>query len=173
MGTPCRETYRLRPLQRLFYFVAITSENNALTLRITSVLSVESASGNVFESRSHIGRILLIAHLTPWLPKVRQYRQKTRLFSPHSLHNTEAGGVPDVDLGCGSSAYARDFSLQDFSPARRSKSRLLFSRPSSSFSTQDNGFLEISPSRPSVFDNATPPASSCFVNAHRAVFSSE
>ena len=101
-------------VQRLFYFVAITSENNTLTLKITSVLSVESASGldisvhragHVFESRSHIGRILLIAHLTPWLPKVRQYRQKTRLFSPHSLHNTEAGGVPDVDLGCGSSAY--------------------------------------------------------------------
>lgn len=169
-------------VQRLFYFVAITSENNALTLKITSVLSVESASGldisvhragYVFESRSHIGRILLIAHLTPWLPKVRQHRQKTRLFSPHSLHNTEAGDVPDVDLGCGSSAYARDFSLQDFPPTRRSKSRLLFSCPSSSFSTQDNGFFEISPSRPSVFDNATPPASSCFVNAHHAVFSSE
>ena len=61
--------------------------------------------------------------------------------------------------------------MQDIS-TRRSKSRLLFFCPSSSFSTQDNGFLEISLSRPSVFDNATPPASSCFVNAHRAVFSS-
>ena len=107
------------------------------------------SAGHVFESRSRIGRILLIAHLTPWLPKVRQHRQKLDYFSPHSLHNTEAGGVPDVDLGCGSSAYARDFLLQDFS-TRRSKSRLLFSCPSSRFSTQDNGFLEISPSRPSV-----------------------
>lgn len=62
--------------------------------------------------------------------------------------------------------------VQDFSPTKRSESRLLFSGPSSIFSTQDNGFLELSPSRQSVFDNATPPASSCFVNALHAVFSS-
>ena len=60
--------------------------------------------------------------------------------------------------------------MQDFSPTTRSKYRHLFSCPS--FSTQDNRFLEISPTRPSVFDNATPPASSCFVNAHRVVLSS-
>ena len=55
------------------------------TLKITSVSSVECASGwdisvhragHVFESRSRIGRIPLIAHLTPQLPKVRQHRQK-------------------------------------------------------------------------------------------------
>lgn len=40
------------------------------------------------------------------------------------------------------------------------------------FSSQENGFLEISQWRPSVFDNATSPATSCLVNAHRAVFSS-
>ena len=128
------------------------------TLKITSVSSVESASGwdisvhraeHVFESKSRIGRIPLIAQLTPWLPKVRQRRQKKlEYFSPHSPHNTEAGGVPDVDLSCGSRASARDFLSQDFSPTSRSKSRLLFSCPS--FSTQDNGFLENSPSRPSV-----------------------
>ena len=60
--------------------------------------------------------------------------------------------------------------MQDFSPTTRSKYRHLFSCPS--FSTQDNRFLEISPTRRSVFDNATPPASSCFVNAHRVVLSS-
>ena len=104
---------------------------------------------HVFQSKSRIGRIPLIAQLTPWLPKVRQHRQKKlEYFSPHSPHNTEAGGVPDVDLGCGSSASARDFLSQDFSPTSRSKSRLLFYCPS--FSTQDNGFLENSSSRPSV-----------------------
>ena len=61
--------------------------------------------------------------------------------------------------------------MQDFSPTTRLKSRLLYSCPN--FSTQDKGFLEISPSRRSVFDNATPPSSSCFVNAHRVVLSSE
>ena len=84
-------------------------------------------AGHVFESRSRTGRIPLIAHLTPWLPKVRQYRKKLDYFSPHSLHNTEAGGVPDVDLGCDSSASAGDFLLQDFSPTTRSKYRHLFS----------------------------------------------
>ena len=108
-------------------------------------------AGHVFESRSRTGRIPLIAHLTPWLPKVCQYRKKKLdYFSPHSLHNTEAGGVPDVDLGGGSIASARDFLLQDFSLTTRSKYRLLFSCPS--FFTQDNRFLEISPTRPSVFD---------------------
>ena len=33
-------------------------------------------AGHVFESWSRIGRIPLIAHLTPQLPKVRQHRQK-------------------------------------------------------------------------------------------------
>ena len=47
--------------------------------------------------------------LKAWLTKIRQHRQKTRLFSPHSLHNTGAGGVPGVDIGC-----ARLFSYETF-----------------------------------------------------------
>ena len=176
-GTPYRENRRLRPLPRLFYFVAITSENN-----------VKDHFGFIRGVRKWLRHIC--ASCWTRLRKQEPHREnssdcppnalaakgspapskKLDYFSPHSLHNTEAGGVPDVDLDCGSSASARDFLLQDLSPTTRSKSRLLFSCPS--FSTQDNGFLEISPSRPSVFDNATPPASSCFVNAHRVVLSS-
>ena len=78
----------------------------------------------------------------------------------HRLHNTKAGSVPDFDLGRG------------FSVLVRLESRLLFSCPSSSFSIQDNEFLEILQSWQSVFDNATPPATSCFVDAYPAVFSS-
>ena len=48
----------------------------------------------------------------------------------------------------------------------------MFSCPSSSFSTQDNGFIKFSQSRHSVFDYATRPATSSFVDAHCAVFSS-
>lgn len=107
-------------------------------------------AGHVFESSSRIGRIL-IAYLKLWLSKICQHCRKTRLFSPHRLHNTKGGGLLDIDLGCGFSAFSRDFLLQDFSPTRRLESRLLFSFPSSSF--------------------ATPPATSgCFVDANRAVF---
>ena len=48
----------------------------------------------------------------------------------------------------------------------------MFSCPSSSFSNQDNGFITFSQSRHSVFDYATRPATSSFVDAHCAVFSS-
>lgn len=97
---------------------------------------------HVFESKSRIGRIPLIAQLTPWLPKVRQRRQKKlEYFSPHSPHNTEAGGVPDVDLDCGSSASARDFLSQDFSPT--SRSNLDFCFPVLVFLLKTMGFLRI------------------------------
>ena len=139
-GTPYRENRRLRPLPRLRKQEP-HRENSSDCLP-----NALAAKGSPAPSK------------------------KLDYFSPHSLHNTEAGGVPDVDLDCGSSASSRHFLLQDLSPTTRSKSRLLFSCPS--FSTQDNGFLEISPSRPSVFDNATPPDSSCFVNAHGVVLSS-
>ena len=157
-GTPCRENRRLRPLPRLFYFVAITSENN-----------VKDHFGFIRGVRKWLRHIC--ASCWTRLRKQEPHREnssdcppnapaakgspapskKLDYFSPHSLHNTEAWGVPDVDVDCGSSASARDFLLQDLSPTTRSKSRLLFSCPS--FSTQDNGFLEISPSRPSVFES--------------------
>ena len=155
MGTPCRENRRLRPLLHLFYFVAITSENNVkdhfgfirgeckwLRHICASCWTRLRKQEPHRENSSDCPINALAAKGSPAPSKKLEY------FSPHSPHNTEAGGVPDVDLGCGSSASARDFLSQDFSPTSRSKSRLLFSCPS--FSTQDNGFLEISPSRPSV-----------------------
>ena len=48
----------------------------------------------------------------------------------------------------------------------------MFSCPNSSFSNQDNGSITFSQSRHSVFDYATRPATSSFVDAHCAVFSS-
>ena len=84
-GHPLQETRRLRPLQRLFYIVAITSEDNALTLKITSVF--------IRGERKWLRHICASC----W----------TRLRKQEPL------------LGCGSSAYARDFFLQDFSPKRR------------------------------------------------------
>ena len=181
MGTPCRETRRLRLLQRLFYFVAITSENNALTLKISSVLSVESASGwdisvhrvgHVFESWSHIGRILLIAHLKLWLLKIRHQRQKTRLFFASQPSQYRSWGRS----WCWSWLWfwcicSRLFNCETFLLRDVQNLDFCFPVPVLSFSTQNNGFLELSPSRKSVFDNTTPPTSSCFVNAHRAVFS--
>ena len=99
--------------------------------------------------------------------------KKLDSFSSPSLHGTEAGGVPVLDFGCSSRHFTRDFLLQDFSPARHLASGLtMFSCPSSSFSTQDNGFIKFSQSRHSVFDYATRPATSSFVDAHCAVFSS-
>ena len=98
---PCRKNRRAPPLQRLFYSVAIISENNAVVLKITSVLSAESVNGSsifaqhaghVFESRSRIGRILLIALLKLWLPKIRRSRQKTRLFFPSSPSRNRCRG---------------------------------------------------------------------------------
>ena len=76
-----------------------------------------------------------------------------------------------LDFGFSSRQFTRDFLLQDFSPARHLASGLtMFSRPSSSFSTQDNGF-KFSQSRRLVFDYATRPATSSCVDAHCAVFS--
>ena len=78
-----------------------------------------------------------------------------------------------MDFGCSSRQFTRDFLLQDFSPARHFDSGLtMFSCPSSSFSTQDNGFIKFSQSKHSVFDYATRPATSSFADAHCAVFSS-
>ena len=73
-------------------------------------------------------------------------------------------------FGCSHRQFTRAFLLQDFSPAIHLASGLtMFSCPSSSFSTQDNRFSQ---SRHSVFDYATHPATSSFVDAHCAVFSS-
>ena len=81
--------------------------------------------------------------------------------------------MPVLDFGCSSRHLTLDFLLQDFSPARHLASGLtMFSCPSSSFSTQDNGFIKFSQSRHSVFDYASRPAMSSFVDAHCAVFSS-
>ena len=78
-----------------------------------------------------------------------------------------------MDFGCSSRQFTRDFLLQDFSPARHFDYGLtMFSCPSSSFSTQDNGFIKFSQSKHSVFDYVTRPATSSFVDAHCAVFSS-
>ena len=62
--------------------------------------------------------------------------------------------------------YCKVFLLEDVQNLN-----FCFPVPAIVSSTQDNGFLEISPLWPSVFDNATPPASSYFVNAHRTIFS--
>ena len=63
--------------------------------------------------------------------------------------------------------------MQDVSPARHLASGLpLFSCPSSSFSTQDNGLVKSLQSRHSVFVSTTRPLTCSFVNTHRAVFSS-
>ena len=81
--------------------------------------------------------------------------------------------MPVLDFDCSSRHFTRDLLLHDFSPARHLASGLtLFSCPSSSFSTQDNGFIKFSQSRHSVFDSATRPTTSSFVDAHCAVFSS-
>ena len=40
----CRKNRRPPRLQRLFYFVAIISENNAVVSKITSVLSAENVN---------------------------------------------------------------------------------------------------------------------------------
>ena len=81
--------------------------------------------------------------------------------------------MPVLDFGCGSSQFTRDFLLQDFSPARHFDSgRSEFSCSSSSFSPQDNTFIKFSQSRHSIFDYATHPVTSSFVDAHCAVFSS-
>jgi len=78
-----------------------------------------------------------------------------------------------LDFGCSSRHFTDNFLLQDFSPAGHLASGLtMFSCPSSSFSTQDNGFIKFSQSRHSVFDYATRPATSSFLNAYCAVFSS-
>ena len=81
--------------------------------------------------------------------------------------------MPVLDFGCGSSQFTRDFLLQDFSPARHFDSgRSEFSCSSSSFSPQDNTLIKFSQSRHSIFDYATRPVTSSFVDAHCAVFSS-
>ena len=99
--------------------------------------------------------------------------KKLDYFSPSSLHGTDAGGVRASDFSCGSSDFTRDFLLQDVSPARHLASGLpLFSCPSSSFSTQDNGLLKSLQSRHSVFVSTTRPLTCSFVDTHRAVFSS-
>ena len=98
--------------------------------------------------------------------------KKLDSFSSPSLHGPEAGGVPILDFDCSSRHLTRNFFLQDFSPARHLASGLtMFSCPNSSFSNQDNGFITFSQSRHSVFDYATRPATSSFVDAHCAVFS--
>ena len=86
---PCRRNHPPPLLQRQFNFVVIISENNALVLKTTSVLFMENASGwsisvqragHVFESRSRIGRILLIVLLKLRLLKIRRRRQNSRPF---------------------------------------------------------------------------------------------
>ena len=63
--------------------------------------------------------------------------------------------------------------MQDVSPARHLASGLpLFSCPSSSFSTQDNGLLMSLQSRHSVSVSTTRPLTCSYVDTHRAVFSS-
>ena len=99
--------------------------------------------------------------------------KKLDSFSSPSLHGPEAGDMPVLDFDCSSRHFTRDFLLQDSSPTRHFASGLtMFSCPSSSFSTQDNGFIKFSQPRHSVFDYATRPARSSFVDAHCAVFSS-
>ena len=68
---------------------------------------------------------------------------------------------------------AFSFQILDVSPARHLASGLpLFSCPSSSFSTQDNGLLMSLQSRHSVFVSTTHPLTCSFVDTHHAVFSS-
>ena len=56
-------------------------------------------AGHVFESRSCTGRIPLIAHLTPWLPKVRQYRKKTQtIFRLTAFTIPKLGAFPMLIL---------------------------------------------------------------------------
>ena len=63
--------------------------------------------------------------------------------------------------------------MQDVSPARHLASGLLlFSCPSSVFSTQENGLLMSLQSRHLVFVSTTRPLTCSYVNTHRAVFSS-
>lgn len=76
-----------------------------------------------------------------------------------------------LDFGCSSRQFTRDFLLQDFSPTRHLDSGLtMFLCPSSTFSTPDNEFIQFLQSTHSVFDYATRPATSSFVDAHCAVF---
>ena len=64
--------------------------------------------------------------------------------------------MPVLDFGCSFTHFTLDFLVQDFSPSRHLASGLtMFSCPSSSFSTHDNGFIKFSQSRHSVFDYAT------------------
>ena len=116
---------------------------------------------HVFESRSRIGRIPLIAHLTPWLPKVRQHRQKNwTIFRLTAFTIPKLGAFPMLMLIVVLVHLLEIFYCKTF---------LLRHVQNLDFCFPVLVFLEISPSRTSVFDNATPPASSCFVNAHRVV----
>ena len=95
-------------------------------------------------------RILLIV-LSKILRKIRRRRQKLDYFSPPSLHGAEAGGVPVLDFGCGSSQFTRDFLLQDFSPARHFDSgRSEFRVPVLVFPRKTIRLLKFSQSRHSI-----------------------